>query len=593
MTSRLRRLARKAKLRHLIFGLLLGSGLIPLATSGILLTRQNIDILETQEQTFLTRSARDLSQELSATLEGTARQVRQLGEGFLTLPGPDALPDRLQEAGAERYFANFLRNNSDRLLLLRVLDPSGQGPSMGSAKVGNEILPVLDATFGEALEQGHAAYRFVRTSDNQPLTALAVPITVPAADGRETTGPPQMVLETVVRLELLERVFRREAQGEVSVFLIDAQGHVLWAEGADDEVSRALATSSFVGDFRNKPLNLTAEYELFAHGRKQRMLGRVSPVEETGWGVIVQKPVSAAYVAAKRLVYSAFVSSLLLVALSLVFGAVAAKRFSDPILHLAKTTHEIAAGNFGQRVEVTGPGREVVELAADFNRMSGHVQTYVDQLKAAARANRDLFIGSIRAFAAAVDAKDPYTRGHSERVAAYSRTIARYLGQSEDFQYKIWVAGVLHDVGKIGVEDRILKKGGVLTAEEYELMKLHPVIGEEILRPLEPLREMLPAIRWHHEAWNGRGYPDGLRGESIPLIARVVAVADTFDAITTNRPYQKAYTPEYAVETITKLTGARFDAKIVTAFLRAFQEEAIRVEREAGQEEPAALRVGA
>jgi HD-GYP domain-containing protein (c-di-GMP phosphodiesterase class II) len=221
--------------------------------------------------------------------------------------------------------------------------------------------------------------------------------------------------------------------------------------------------------------------------------------------------------------------------------------------------------------------------------MSGHVQSYVEQLEAAARANRELFIGSIRAFAAAVDAKDPYTRGHSERVAAYSRTIAKTLGQTEDFQERIWISGVLHDVGKIGIEDRILKKGGVLTADEYEQMKLHPVIGEDILRPLEPLREMLPAIRWHHEAWNGRGYPDGLKGEQIPLIARIVAVADTFDAITTNRPYQKAYSPEYAVETITKLTGARFDAKVVTAFLRAFQQGFIKVEPREESEEAAAL----
>jgi HD-GYP domain-containing protein (c-di-GMP phosphodiesterase class II) len=179
-------------------------------------------------------------------------------------------------------------------------------------------------------------------------------------------------------------------------------------------------------------------------------------------------------------------------------------------------------------------------------------------------------------------------------VAAYSRTIAKTLGQAEEFQQRIWIAGVLHDVGKIGIEDSILKKGGVLTADEYEQMKLHPVIGEDILKPLEPLREMLPAIRWHHEAWNGRGYPDGLKGEQIPLIARIVAVADTFDAITTNRPYQKAYSHEYAVETITKLTGARFDAKVVTAFLRAFQQGLIKGEpREAREERGEAVRVSA
>ena len=129
----------------------------------------------------------------------------------------------------------------------------------------------------------------------------------------------------------------------------------------------------------------------------------------------------------------------------------------------------------------------------------------------------------------------------------------------------------MHDVGKIGIEDRVLNKSGVLTPEEFEQMKAHPAIGAEILQSIEPLKEMLPAVRWHHENWNGKGYPDGLRGAAIPLMARIVAVADCFDAITTNRPYQKAYEARYAAELITQLAGSRFDAKVVTAFLRAFE----------------------
>ncbi|HEY4574578.1 MAG TPA: HD domain-containing phosphohydrolase, partial [Thermoanaerobaculia bacterium] len=247
-----------------------------------------------------------------------------------------------------------------------------------------------------------------------------------------------------------------------------------------------------------------------------------------------------------------------------------------PFTRLAASTHAIAAGQFGQRVEVSGPGREVAELAEDFNRMSGHVASHVQQLRQAAQANRELFIGSLRAFVAAVDAKDPYTRGHSERVAAYSRTIARYLQLPEEVQHKVWIGALLHDVGKIGVEDRILRKEGVLAPDEYEQMKMHTVIGAEIMTPIEQLKEMIPAIRAHHEAWNGRGYPDNLKGEQIPLFARIVGVADTFDAITTNRPYQQAYSLRFAVETITRLTGSRFDAKIVTAFLRAFEAGEIR-----------------
>ena len=192
---------------------------------------------------------------------------------------------------------------------------------------------------------------------------------------------------------------------------------------------------------------------------------------------------------------------------------------------------------------------------------------------------QDLFLGTIEALTASIDAKDPYTCGHSERVARYSRTIARHLGVSEELQDRIWIGAVLHDVGKIGIEDRVLKKGGVLTAAEYEQMKLHTVIGAEILGPIEQLREMLPIVRWHHEAWNGRGYPDGLRGEEIPLLARIVGVADTFDAITTTRPYQTAHTPEYGVQTVTKLTGTRFDAKVVTAFLKAWEAGDIVVDQ--------------
>jgi putative nucleotidyltransferase with HDIG domain len=149
--------------------------------------------------------------------------------------------------------------------------------------------------------------------------------------------------------------------------------------------------------------------------------------------------------------------------------------------------------------------------------------------------------------------------------------VAQFLARDKEFQQQVWVGALLHDVGKIGMDDRILKKGGVLSAGEYEEMKQHTTIGAEIMSRFELLREMIPAIRWHHEAWNGKGYPDALRGEQIPLAARIVAVADTFDAVTTSRPYQRAYDEAFAVETIRRLTGTRFDAKVVTAFLQAFE----------------------
>ena len=164
-------------------------------------------------------------------------------------------------------------------------------------------------------------------------------------------------------------------------------------------------------------------------------------------------------------------------------------------------------------------------------------------------------------------------------MANFSRTIARHLELSEELQHQVWVGALLHDVGKIGINDSILGKGGVLTPEEYEQMKQHTVIGAEILSPIDQLREMLPAVRWHHESWDGTGYPDGLGAEEIPLIARIVSVADSFDAITVSRPYQRFRPIDEAVRMITNLTDRRFDTEVVEAFMAAYEGGEIRVQK--------------
>ena len=156
---------------------------------------------------------------------------------------------------------------------------------------------------------------------------------------------------------------------------------------------------------------------------------------------------------------------------------------------------------------------EISELAENFNKMAGDIEEYIEKLKEAAEENRELFLGSIRMLAAAIDEKDPYTRGHSGRVAKYSTLIAqraRLIGSGEVDTLRI--SALLHDVGKIGVEDRVLKKPGALTPEEFALMKQHTIKGANIMRPVSQLKEMLPGIELHHEHMDGRGYPYGLTG---------------------------------------------------------------------------------
>ncbi|MEO1083859.1 MAG: HD-GYP domain-containing protein, partial [Acidobacteriota bacterium] len=410
----------------------------------------------------------------------------------------------------------------------------------------------------------------------EPAVAMAVPVASPVGDDI-------LVLQALVPVDFsASSTTAREAFELDDFFLISSEGEFLWSASRQQQVQQALLRSDLVADFaRNPSFAVTGDVELEVGGEKVSILARIVEVQETGWGLVAHKSTDVAFKQVKDMVFETVLSSVLAIMLAFFFAIVASRWFSQPIQRLAETSHEIAAGKFDRRVPVEGlMTAEIADMAGDFNRMGDYVEKYIEQLRRAAEANRSLFISSIRAFAAAIDAKDPYTRGHSERVAAYSRSIARYLGLPKDMQEKVWISGVLHDVGKIGVQDRVLLKQGVLTPEEFEQMKQHPGIGGEIIEPISALREMIPGIRWHHEAWNGTGYPDRLKGESIPLMARIIGVADTFDAITTNRPYQTASSPEYAIETIKKLTGTRFDAKVVTAFLLAWEAGHVRLDRE-------------
>ncbi|HEV2852335.1 MAG TPA: HD domain-containing phosphohydrolase [Thermoanaerobaculia bacterium] len=554
-----RSILRRLKLRTVLVVALLLSGIIPLGISSALFIQKSRNVLQNTERDNLTNEAKSLSLQISSYLAGVRLQLTQLGNGLLLAPGPENPAERLLEPWVQQQLQAFARGNPE-VSALRVLDLDGAGLSPGN--LSPEVQAAMNAAFEQARSRKAPAYSFVSVGQGgKPQAVLAVPV---------PEGAPKLVIEAQLAFHPLEQVSRNvESQG-VGVFLIDRAGKVLWSGGG------GTLNPELLRSFSKLAVTMTSEYEVRTPGGTRDAFAQVSAIEESGWGLVVQKPLSEAFSDLNRMIVNAVLSTVLLVALSLFFAYLAARWVSRPIQRLAETTHQIADGNFGGNVEMKGLTFELADLAEDFNRMSGHVASYVQQLRQAAQVNRDLFIGSLRAFVAAVDAKDPYTRGHSERVAAYSRTIARYLQLPEEVQHKIWIGALLHDVGKIGVEDRILRKEGVLAPDEYEQMKMHTVIGAEIMTPIDQLREMVPAIRSHHEAWNGRGYPDGLKGEQIPLFARIVGVADTFDAITTNRPYQQAYSLQFAVETITRLTGSRFDAKVVTAFLRAFEAGEIR-----------------
>lgn len=176
---------------------------------------------------------------------------------------------------------------------------------------------------------------------------------------------------------------------------------------------------------------------------------------------------------------------------------------------------------------------------------------------------------SLLGLANALEAKDPYTRGHSERVGATSATLARALGLGPAEVDTVAQAGFLHDIGKIGVPEAVLGKPGALTEEDWALMRRHPLIGAQIVAPFDFLASAAPIIRHHHERCDGSGYPDGLRGEAIPLGACIVAVADVYDALTSDRPYRAALGPEQALEHLGAEAARTLDARVVAAFVQA------------------------
>ena len=183
------------------------------------------------------------------------------------------------------------------------------------------------------------------------------------------------------------------------------------------------------------------------------------------------------------------------------------------------------------------------------------------------------FHETIFAMATAIEAKDRYTGGHTKRVALFSELIAKHMGLSKDAVHEVRLSAILHDIGKIGIDDKVLKKDAPLDKEEWEHMKQHPEMGYRILAHVKSMRTITDGMRFHHERPDGLGYPLGLKGEEIPMIARIISVADTFDAMTSNRPYRKGLDYEVAFEEIVKYRGTQFDEKVVDAFIKAFKLE--------------------
>jgi len=561
---------------YLILGVLLAISIIPMYFYSSQVEATNRDRLKTNEKLLQNTITRSLADDLAQHERSQRMMLANLSSAIEVASGGDIGEKNIESPELRALLENFV-SSSDEIAYSTLLNSEAKGISAG------RIVP--DAFLQRELERAYSSARDGRFYNGQALvvgegksTRTVFLVSAPVQYGPRFLG----MIASVVDLQFLIKGLREVSSGGLTPYVVDSQGRLVAAATPEFATGQDMKNLDIVRNFveggNKAQFSATMEFKVHAGNSQTEMLGTYSPVTSLDWAVVAQKPTGEAYRDVYEMQRNARLLALLAVLLSVGVSIFAARRITNPLHVLTESSRALARGDFSQRVLLRSR-TEIGELAQTFNTMSEELERFIEDLKRAADENRALFMGSIQMLAGAVDEKDPYTRGHSDRVTRYSLLIAKEMKLPSSFLEILQVSAQLHDVGKIGIEDHILKKPGALTEEEFEVMKTHTTKGANILRPVTQLAEMLPGIELHHEALDGRGYPYGLKGDQIPLLARVIAVADTFDALTTNRPYQQAHTPEQALEIIKNLAGKRLDPAPVAALLAVYERGEIKIQR--------------
>jgi len=568
--------AARIPILYVILGVLLVISIIPMYFYSAQVESINRDRLKTNEMLLQNTVTRSLADDLSQHERTLRMMLANLSSAIQVTSGGDIGEKNIQAPELRALVENFV-SSSDEIAYATLLNSEAKGISAG------RIAP--DIFLQRELERAFAAARDGRAYNGQALTVgegkstrTIVLVSTPVMYGPRFLG----VIAAVVDLQFLIRRLEEVSGGGLTPYVVDAQGRLVAAATPEfatgQDMKKLEIVRNFVDSGNKGQLAATKEFTVRDAKSSEQMLGTYSPVTALDWAVVVQKPQREAYRGVYEMQRTARLLALLAVLLSIGVSIFAARRMTNPLEVLTQSSRAIARGDFSQRVHLRSR-TEIGELAETFNSMSQELEHFVEDLKRAADENRALFMGSIQMLAGAVDEKDPYTRGHSDRVTRYSLLLAHEMDLPTTFVETLQISAQLHDVGKIGIEDHILKKPGALTAEEFEVMKTHTTRGANLLRPVTQLAEMLPGIELHHESLDGRGYPYGLQGDQIPLLARVIAVADTFDALTTTRPYQNAHTPEQALQIIQNLSGKRLDPSVVAALMAVYGRGEIKLQK--------------
>lgn len=573
---------RRVRILYALLSILVAITVIPLMFYGWRMINSNQETLTTYQQVLQTTTAQSLGEEISLYKANLDQTFTQLFDAVLPVAAQTPPVRYTTDPELRSLLERFITDPHNETFVYATVWNS-EAKLTGAQKPDYNV--VQDDFVQKALISAFYAARQGQSYESPR------PITLVTPKGRELVmvmGRPLQVkrkflgmLSAVITLKHVVERLKGAPQypAPLDVYIVDSSGRLVasnhpdqWISGIDMvgvPIVRKLLSQ------RGAAVE-TSQFDLDEGKNKTSvMLGTCSPIPNVNWGIVVQSKLSEAYHFVNVMRGDTVRYGMGLILVSLLVGVLLAKSVTRPIDQLTHTARAIAQRDFSQRANIQSR-TEIGELAQTFNRMAEDIQHYIGDLQKASEENRQLFVDSIEMIAAAVDAKDPYTKGHSGRVAQYSVALAKEIGLPEEEVDKIRLAATLHDVGKIGIDDRVLKKPGVLTSEEFELMKRHTVMGYEIVRQVKQLTDMLPGIRWHHEALSGQGYPDGIKGDEIPLMTRIIAVADTFDAITTDRPYQAGSDFPKALEILRKHAGMRYDPIVVDAMHAAYNNGALQ-----------------
>ena len=571
----------RIRLLYVVLAVLLLVGLLPLGLAGILLSRRSAEELRAVEGRYQAQLVQDKARQIELYGQRYRDVVIGLARAFEISGGIQLLASTRDDARLQKTL-----QDDPNLIALAICPVRGevhrafQPDLIKREELDQRISDVLVRMNSRGVIMGRP--QIIRSGQEMGLTIAA-----PVMEGDE-------IVAAVVAVVSFQEVFKAVQQsssksarelldaGLPVVFVVDQNGKaVAHPDAAVAFSERPMTDLKVVQDWLETGAQVQsalAPFTLDRDGRITPMLGSYATAEldrNSLLGVVAIQDEAAALASVRDMRKQTLYISLLAATLASLIGFYFAEKLTRPVRELAAGALRIAAGDFSQRVKV--PGRtELGQLGTSFNQMTDQVERFVGDLQRSANENHELFLGTVKALAAAIDGKDPYTRGHSERVSRFSVATAQGLGLPENEIEQIRISALLHDVGKIGIDDNVLKKPSALTDAEFEIMKTHPQKGYKIMSQIPAMRDFLPGMYMHHEMINGAGYPQGLRGDEIPMQARIVSVADTFDAMTTERPYQRAMDLEGALTRLKSFVGTRYDARVVAAFIAACEAGKIR-----------------